>query len=123
MDAPIVDAAAGALTKGLVDDRLGRALAVLSNDRLGAATPLAAGGPAPAAAPALAKNDAVAAFGLAQDALLDLRRALDDEDHVAAAAGFAGPPTGERIGREPLPPLHLRHRRVATPTRALSVRR
>jgi hypothetical protein len=89
LDAPIVDAAAEALTKGFVDDRLGRALAVLSNDCLGAATPLLRADLRLLAARALAKNDAVAAFGLAQDALLDLRRALDDEDpRVAAAAGF-----------------------------------
>jgi hypothetical protein len=40
LDAPVVDAAAEALARGLVDDRLGRALAVLANDCLGAATPL-----------------------------------------------------------------------------------
>ena len=89
LDAPIVDAAAEALTKFLVDDRLGRALAVLSNDCLGAATPLLRADLRLLAARALAKNDAAAAFGLAQDALRDLRRALDDEDpRVAAAAAF-----------------------------------
>jgi hypothetical protein len=89
LDAPIVDAAAEALARGAVDDRLGRALAVLSNDCLGAATPLLRADLRLLAARALAKNDAATAFGLAQDALLDLRRALDDEDpRVAAAAAF-----------------------------------
>ena len=55
----------------------------------GTATPLLRADLRLLAARALAKNDAVAAFGLAQDALLDLRRALDDEDpRVAAAAAF-----------------------------------
>ena len=89
LDAPIVDAAAEALAQGLVDDRLGRALAVLSNDCLGAATPLLRADLRLLAARALAKKDAAAALRLAQDALRDLRLALDDEDpRVAAAAGF-----------------------------------
>ncbi len=89
LDAPIVDAAAEALTKGLVDDRLGNALAVLSHDCLGAATPLLRADLRLLAARALAKKDAAAALRLAQDALRDLRRALDDEDpRVVAAAAF-----------------------------------
>ena len=89
LDASMVDAAAEALTKGLVDDRLGRALAVLANDCLGAATPLLRADLRLLAARALAKKDTAAAARLAQEALRDLRRALDDEDpRVAAAAAF-----------------------------------
>ena len=89
LDAPIVDAAAEALTKGLVDDRLGRALAVLANDCLGAATPLLRADLRLLAAKALAKRDTAAAARLAREALRDLRLALDDEDpRVAAAAAF-----------------------------------
>ncbi len=89
LDAPIVDAAAEALTKGSVDDRLGRALAVLSSDVLGAATPLLRADLRLLAAKALAKNDTAAAARLAREALRDLRLALDDEDpRVAAAAAF-----------------------------------
>ena len=89
LDAPVVDAAAEALTKGLVDDRLGRALAVLSDDCLGAATPLLRADLRLLAAKALAKRDTAAAARLAQDALRDLRLALDDGDpRIAAAAAF-----------------------------------
>ena len=89
LDAPVVDGAAEALAKGLVDDRLGRALAVLANDCLGAATPLLRADLRLLAARALAKKDTAAAARLAQEALRDLRRALDDEDpRVAAAAAF-----------------------------------
>ena len=77
------------MARGAVDDRLGRALAVLSDDCLGAATPLLRADLRLLAARALAKKDAAAAARLAQDALRDLRRALDEEDpRVAAAAGF-----------------------------------
>ena len=89
LDAPVVDAAAEALTRGMCDDRLGRALAVLSSDVLGAATPLLRADLRLLAARALAKNDTAAAARLAQEALRDLRLALDDEDpRVAAAAAF-----------------------------------
>ncbi len=89
LDAPIVDAAAEALTKGLVDDRLGRALAVLANDCLGAATPLLRADLRLLAAKALAKKDTAAAARLAREALGDLRLALDDDDaRVVAAAAF-----------------------------------
>jgi len=89
LDASMVDAAAEALTKGLVDDRLGRALAVLANDCLGAATPLLRADLRLLAARGLAKKDAAAAARLAREALGDLRLALDDEDpRVAAAAAF-----------------------------------
>ena len=73
----------------MCDDRLGRALAVLSSDVLGAATPLLRADLRLLAAKALAKNDTAAAARLAQEALRDLRLALDDEDpRVAAAAAF-----------------------------------
>ena len=84
LDAPIVDAAAEALARGLVDDRLGRALAVLANDCLGAATPLLrADLRLLAARRRSAKNVTAAAFGGASAAStrrLTCRRALDDED-------------------------------------------
>ena len=89
LDAPIVDAAAEALTRGLVDDRLGRALAVLSRDCLGAATPLLRADLRLLAAKALAKKDAAAAARLAREALGDLRLALDETDaRVVSAAAF-----------------------------------
>ena len=95
LDAPIVDAAAGALARGAVDDRLGRALAVLANDcRLGA----------PGPAPLLRADLRLLAARLAKRLRLtggggrapprarrarDLRLSLDDEDpRVAAAAAF-----------------------------------
>ena len=89
LDAPVVDAAAEALTKGLVDDRLGRALAVLANDCLGAATPLLRADLRLLAAKALAKRDTAAAARLAREALGDLRLALDETDaRVVSAAAF-----------------------------------
>ena len=89
LDAPSVDAAAEALAKGLVDDRLGRALAVLSRDCLGAATPLLRADLRLLAAKALAKNDTATAARLAREALGDLRLALDDGDaRVVAATAF-----------------------------------
>ena len=89
LDAPVVDAAAEALAKGLVDDRLGRALAVLSRDCLGAATPLLRADLRLLAAKALAKKDAAAAARLAREALGDLRLALDETDaRVVSAAAF-----------------------------------
>ena len=89
LDAPVVDAAAEALTKGLVDDRLGRALAVLSRDCLGAATPLLRADLRLLAAKALAKRDTAAAARLAREALGDLRLALDEKDaRVVAATAF-----------------------------------
>ena len=89
LDAPVVDAAAEALARGLVDDRLGRALAVLSNDCLGAATPLLRADLRLLAAKALAKRDTAAAARLAREALGDLRLSLDDGDaRIAAAAAF-----------------------------------
>jgi len=90
LDAPVVDAAAEALAKGLVDDRLGRALAVLSNDCLGAATPLLRADLRLLAARALAKGDTAAAARLARDALRDLQLALaDDDPRIVSAAAFA----------------------------------
>ncbi len=84
-----MDAAAEALARGLVDDRLGRALAILADDCLGAATPLLRADLRLLAARALAKRDTAAAARLAREALRDLRLALDDEDpRVAAAAAF-----------------------------------
>ena len=89
LDAPIVDAAAEALSRGMVDDRLGMALAVLSNDCLGAATPLLRADLRLLAAKALAKNDTATAARLAREALGDLRLALDDGDaRVVAATAF-----------------------------------
>ena len=89
LDASMVDAAAEALARGLVDDRLGRALAVLSRDCLGAATPLLRADLRLLAAKALAKKDAAAAARLAREALGDLRLALDETDaRVVSAAAF-----------------------------------
>ena len=90
LDAPVVDAAAEALAKGLVDDRLGRALAVLADDCLGADTPRLRAELRLLAAKALARREAAAAARLAQEALRDLRLALaDDDPRMVSAAAFA----------------------------------
>ena len=90
VDVAVVDAAAEALTNGVVDDRLAHALTVLAGVPLGASTPLLRAELRLLAAKALATRDTAAAAHLAQDALRDLQTSLDaDDPRVSAATAFA----------------------------------
>ena len=104
LDAPIVDAAAEALARGSVDDRLGRALAVLANDGLGAATPLLRADLRLLAAKALAKNDTAAAARLACSATCVRARAPRPRrvrGRCGAAGAFAAEDRRATRGRRP----------------------